>query len=176
VTTRNRGAVEKRAQRTPDGHTIGWMIEQQDGVVSAQVAEAAMRALPQWFGLEEPLRHYVQAARTLPTFIATENSAGVGFLTLKPQTPVASEIFALGVLREWHRHGIGRALVEAAVQFAQSQGVRLLQVKTLGPSHPSENYARTRVFYESLGFIPMEETTAFWGAANPCLILVKPLA
>jgi hypothetical protein len=48
-------------------------------------------------------------------------------------------------------------------------------VKTLGPSHPSEAFARTRRFYEALGFIPIEETTAFWGESNPCLILVKSL-
>jgi hypothetical protein len=47
-------------------------------------------------------------------------------------------------------------------------------VKALGPSHPSIN-ARTRSFYEALGFIALEETTAFWGEANPCLIMVKVL-
>jgi hypothetical protein len=48
-------------------------------------------------------------------------------------------------------------------------------VKTLGPSHPDVHYARTRSFYEALGFIGLEETTAFWGEANPCLIMVKAL-
>jgi hypothetical protein len=42
-------------------------------------------------------------------------------------------------------------------------------------SHPDVNYARTRSFYEALGFIGLEETTAFWGEANPCLIMVKVL-
>jgi GNAT superfamily N-acetyltransferase len=151
------------------------MIDRADGDVAAEVAEAVMRALPEWFGLEQPFRDYAQAARTLPTFVATENSAGVGFLTLKLQTSAAAEILAMGVLREWHRHRIGRALVEEAVRLARSQGIRLMQVKTLGASDPDEHYARTRVFYESLGFLPMEETTVFWGAENPCLILVKPL-
>jgi len=80
------------------------------------------------------------------------------------------------VLPDWHRRGIGRALVEEACRFALDQGVRLLQVKTLGPSHPSEQYARTRTFYETLGFIPLEETTSVWGAGNPCLILVRILS
>jgi GNAT superfamily N-acetyltransferase len=155
--------------------TIASVVELATGKLSAEVAEAVMRALPQWFGLEESLLDYVEAARTVPTFVANEDSAKVGFLTLKPQTAHAAEILAMGVLPEWHRRGLGRALVEAATQHALSDGARLLQVKTLGPSHPSENYAHTRAFYESLGFIPMEETTAFWGAANPCLVLVKPL-
>jgi len=80
------------------------------------------------------------------------------------------------VLPDWHRRGIGRALVEEACRFALDQGVRLLQVKTLGRSHPSEHYARTRTFYETLGFIPLEETTSVWGPGNPCLILVRILS
>lgn len=109
------------------------------------------------------------------TLLAREGSTDVGFLTLKPQTAAAFEILAMGVIPDRQRCGIGKALVEAALRYTLDGGARLLEVKTLGPSHPSENYARTRAFYESLGFIPMEETTAFWGDANPCLILVKPL-
>jgi GNAT superfamily N-acetyltransferase len=134
-----------------------------------------MRALPRWFGLEGPLRDYADAARRLPTLVAREGPACVGFLTLAQRTPEAAEILAMGVLPDRHRRGIGRRLVEAAAERAAAAGARLLQVKTLGPSHRSEHYARTRAFYEALGFIALEETTAFWGAENPCLIMVKPL-
>lgn len=57
---------------------------------------------------------------------------------------------------------------------AVRRGVRLLQVKTLGASHPDAGYARTRHFYERWGFLPLEET-ALWGEGTPCLIMVKPL-
>jgi hypothetical protein len=57
-----------------------------------------------------------------------------------------------------------------------AEGSRLLQVKTLGSAHPGLSYARTQSFYEALGFIAIEETTAIWGEANPCLIMVKTLA
>ena len=36
-------------------------------------------------------------------------------------------------------------------------------------------YKETRAFYSALGFTPLEETKAFWGKDNPCLIMVKPL-
>jgi len=50
-----------------------------------------------------------------------------------------------------------------------------MQVKTLGPSRPNEEYARTRAFYEVMGFRPLEEFPQFWDEKNPCLILVKRL-
>jgi GNAT superfamily N-acetyltransferase len=134
-----------------------------------------MRALPEWFGLEEPLLAYVDAARTLPTLIASVPSGDVGFLTIKHHTSDSAEIVAMGVLPDRHRQGVGRELLEAAAADVAASGGRLLQVKTLGPSHPSGNYARTRSFYEALDFIALEETDAFWGEANPCLIMVKVL-
>lgn len=126
-----------------------------DGDHASRVAEAVMRALPQWFGLEEPLRAYVEAARVLPTLVATVDGVDVGFLTIKEQTPEAAEILAMGVLPHCHRRGLGRGLVEEACRLTVSQDRHLLQVKTFGPTHPSPNYTRTRVFYEALGFVPL---------------------
>jgi GNAT superfamily N-acetyltransferase len=151
------------------------VIRHADGTTAADVAGRVLRELPQWFGIEQSVEEYVAAARQLPTFVATFEGEDVGFLTLKKHTADGAEVLALGVLPHLHRRGIGRKLVEAAASFARDDGVRLLQVKTLGPSHSSGNYARTRAFYASLGFMPLEETTAFWGEANPCLIMVKPL-
>jgi GNAT superfamily N-acetyltransferase len=147
-----------------------------DSERNRRVAEKVLRALPKWFGLEEPLLGYVEDAATELTFLATVDAEDVAFLTLKRHTPVAAEITAMGVLPNRHRTGIGRALVEAAAEKAQTEGARLLQVKTLGPSHPSEGYAATRRFYETCGFLPLEETDAYWGPANPCLVMVRILA
>jgi hypothetical protein len=49
------------------------------GEQGARVAEQVMRALPEWFGLEESLLEYVQAATRLPTLIASEGSLSVAF-------------------------------------------------------------------------------------------------
>jgi len=51
----------------------------------------------------------------------------------------------------------------------------MLQVKTLGPNKPHAGYERTRQFYTTVGFWPLEETD-LWGPDNPCLILVTNLA
>jgi GNAT superfamily N-acetyltransferase len=146
-----------------------------DGRRNRSAAEAILRALPEWFGLEEPLVAYVQEAAVLPTFIASNGAEDVGFLTLRPYETTAAEITAMGVRPDLHRNGYGRALVSAAVDYASAESRAILHVKTLGPSHPSAGYAQTRRFYESVGFIPIEETTAVWGDANPCLIMVKIL-
>ncbi len=48
-------------------------------------------------------------------------------------------------------------------------------MKTLGESHPDENYKKTREFYKAVGFYPLEEFTEIWGKENPYLLMAKTL-
>ena len=136
---------------------------------------AILRSLPNWFCRDEANAQYVRDLETLPAFVATVDGDLVGFLALIHHTDVSSEIHVLAVSPSRHRTGIGRALGDRAQSVTRGRSTKLLQVKTLGPSSPDPNYARTRAFYVALGFLPLEETTAFWGEDNPALILVKPL-
>ena len=111
----------------------------------------------------------------LPTFIALTGDSAAGFLSLKQHSPFAAELYVMGVLPAYHRRGLGRRLVEASERFLRQEGVEFFQVKTLSPSHPDEGYARTRLFYQALGFRPLEEFPTLWGEANPCLMMVKYL-
>jgi len=132
-----------------------------------------LRALPDWFGIPEAVDRYEREIDTLPTWLALDGEAVVGFLSLKQHYPHAAELYVMGVLPAWHRRGIGRRLAALAEAWLRDQGVEYWQVKTLGPSHPDEHYAATRAFYESLGFRPLEEFTQIWDEHNPCLILVR---
>ena len=100
--------------------------------------------------------------------------APVGVLLLQRHFQASAEIHLMAVARSWHRRGVGRALVRHAEKRLRDEGVRLLTVKTLGPSHPDQGYAITRRFYESVGFLPLEEIHGLW-PGNPCLIMVKAL-
>ena len=137
--------------------------------------ERILRALPEWFGIEESNRAYIRDLDTLPSYVAIADGEVVGFLSLKHHFPAKSEIYVLAVERSLHRQGVGRALVERAEAGLRAAGVALLQVKTLGPSHPDDAYRKTREFYAALGFLALEETTALWGPDNPSLIMVKVL-
>jgi ribosomal protein S18 acetylase RimI-like enzyme len=137
--------------------------------------ERLLRDLPEWFGIEQSIMSYVDAARTLPSTFALRDDEVVGVCVVRHHTPVAAEIEVLAVERTLHRQGIGQRLVQTIESRLREIGVALLQVKTRGPSGVSEEYERTRAFYESIGFLPLEERTDIWGTDNPCLILVKPL-
>jgi GNAT superfamily N-acetyltransferase len=141
------------------------------------VAAPILRALPDWFALEESNAEYVRAADECPTFVAEPDGGGegLGFVTVKPTSEQALEIVAMGVLPEHHRRGVGRALVERAAGYGRAQGFALLHVKTLAASDPDPGYAATRAFYAALGFVPLQELPQVWGPENPCLLMVRVL-
>ena len=137
----------------------------------SELCREILTALPDWFGIEEAVDAYVRDVAHLPTFSVGRD----GFLALKQHTDAAAEIYVMGVRPESRRRGLGTALLEAAEAYLRAREVEYLQVKTLGPSQPSEHYAETRSFYAARGFRPLEELTAIWGEANPCQIMVKQL-
>jgi GNAT superfamily N-acetyltransferase len=144
---------------------------------SADLATATRRlldALPDWFGIAEANDSYVESATRLPGYIAVTDGETIGLLLLARHFAESAEVHLIAVTPQRHRDGVGRALVAAAEADLRDDGCQLLQVKTLGPARPDAAYAKTRLFYLSTGFLPLEETTELWDE-NPCLIMVKPL-
>lgn len=139
------------------------------------LAEAVLRDLPDWFGIEEATLDYIAAAGRLPMLAAEADGTAIGFASLERATPAAIDVHAIGVLRAWHGRGAGRALIEAAAERARGEGCRLLTVKTLSAAHHDPFYAATRRFYESCGFLPVAELPELWGPDNPCLLMARVL-
>jgi GNAT superfamily N-acetyltransferase len=140
-----------------------------------EVCNTILRSLPEWFGIEQAIVDYVRAVELLPTFIAQVRGQVAGFVSLEFHNQYTSEIHVMGVCEEYHRHGIGRALVTHSENYSREKGAEYLMVKTLGPSRKNTEYDRTREFYLSVGFRPLQEFKTIWDEHNPCLILVKRL-
>lgn len=159
---------------SPSAAEIG-IVEPASG--KGAICESILRSLPDWFGIESSLVQYVADVEGLPMLVAT-GADGVpkGFLAWRVHFPGSAEIHVMGVAPDRHRRGIGTRLVAELEARLRREGGVLLQVKTVGPSRPCDAYARTRAFYESVGFRPLEEIPTLWDAANPCLIMVKALS
>jgi GNAT superfamily N-acetyltransferase len=139
-------------------------------VISARVdpalGEKILRSLPDWFGIESAIQQYVLDASVLPTFFFDS----AGFLTLRE-----NEIHVMAVSPEFHRAGVGRALLVYAETYLRQRGFSAICVKTISPARECAAYELTRKFYFSLGFTLKEELPLEWGAHNPCWLLEKRL-
>ena len=134
--------------------------------------ERVLRALPDWFGIEESNRAYLESLGRLPGAVAEVGGEIAGFIALEESNPLSFEIHVMGVEPVRHRKGIGRDLVRWARELAAGRGAHWLHVKTRGPLTPDPDYERTRLFYLAQGFEPLFESLALWGAENSALVLV----
>ncbi len=137
------------------------------------ICRQVLEALPHWFGIAESVDQYVADASKQLMFVAQDQSQLVGMITLQQHNSLNIEIAAMGVMPDHHRNGIGRQLVAAAEQFARQAGAKAMTVKTLSSRASDEGYAKTRAFYEGVGFQVFEEMPSLWDNDNPAVVLIK---
>lgn len=137
------------------------------------ISTAVLKSLPNWFGIPESTQEYIDKSIDFPFFVASDNSKTLGFISLKENNQYTAEIFVMGVIPDFHKQGIGKALVNKVVEYAKKNNYEFLQVKTLDETHPDIYYLGTRKFYLSVGFKPLECLPELWGKENPCLIMIR---
>lgn len=138
------------------------------------IAREILEALHDWFEVDESREQYIAESADEPFFAAIENDRPVGFLCLKQTGKETVELAVMGVLRDYHRKGLGIQLFEAAKASAAKQGYSFMQVKTVQMGY-YEDYDRTNKFYLSLGFKEFEVIECIWGKENPCQIYVMDI-
>lgn len=100
-----------------------------------------------------------------------ENEKAVGFLYLKQTGKDTIDLAIKGVLKEYHRKGIGKSLFECAKKAAKENGYSFIQVKTIQMGK-YEDYDNINRFYIFLLFKEFEIFPTLWDEWNPCQIYV----
>lgn len=135
------------------------------------IVRKILEALPDWFAMEEGREQYIKESVEQICIGAVKDTEYVGFLCLKETGKDTLELAVMGVLKEYHRQGIGREMFMMAKKIAREKGYSFLQVKTVQMGK-YKDYDDTNRFYISLGFKEFEVFPTFWDEANPCQIYV----
>lgn len=138
------------------------------------IARFILESLPDWFGIPEAREEYIGKSASRPFFAAFDGERAIGFLCLAETGKDTAELCVMGVLKEYHRHGVGKALFTTAKRRAKELGYSFLQVKTVQMGKYPE-YDATNRFYLALGFCEFEVFPTLWNEWNPCQIYVMSL-
>ena len=139
-----------------------------------KIARHILEALTDWFEISKSREEYIEKSTGKLFFAAIESTTPIGFLYLKETSKDTVELYVMGVLKEYHRHGIGRSLFELAKNVVSAKGYSFIQVKTV-QTGKYEEYDKTNKFYINLGFKEFEVFPTLWDENNPCQIYVMAL-
>lgn len=138
------------------------------------ISREILEALPEWFGIDSAREEYIHESVEKPFFCAFEDDKPIGFLYLKQTGKETVELAVMGVVKEHHRKGVGRAIFEEARREAVRLGYSFIQVKTVQMGRYKE-YDETNLFYLSLGFKELEVFPTLWDEWNPCQIYIMAI-
>lgn len=151
------------------------MIEEiKDKQSKRHIARSILEALTDWFEITESREQYIKDCGEQIFVVAKEAEKEIGFICLKETGKDTVEVAVMGVLKEYHRHGIGKELIKAAKDIAVEKEYSFLQVKTVQMGF-YENYDKTNLFYCNVGFKEFEVFPMLWDENNPCQIYVMAL-
>ena len=150
------------------------IIQVENNKEKEMISRTILEALPDWFGLPEAREEYIVNSVNQQFFDAVKEEKTIGFLCLKQKGKDTVEVSVMGVLKEFHRHGIGRKLFMKAREKAIKDGFSFIQVKTVQMGQ-YDNYDNTNKFYISLGFKEFEIFPTLWDEWNPCQVYVMAL-
>ena len=139
-----------------------------------EISRLILESLPEWFGIKESREDYIKDSIDEDMIVAYDNEKPIGFICLKETGKDTIELVVMGLLKDYHRKGIGKKLFEDAKDFAKDKGYSFVQVKTVQMGHYKE-YDDTNMFYLSLGFKELEVFPTLWDENNPCQIYVMAI-
>ena len=138
--------------------------EIKDSHQKAAIVREVLHDLPEWFGLPESTKEYIENSKRLRLCAAFSNEQVIGCIVSK---------YVMGVKKAFHKMGIGRQLFEV-FENELKRTYKYIQVKTVDEGHYPE-YDQTILFYEKMGFSKLEVFPQMWDPWNPCLIMIKKI-
>jgi ribosomal-protein-alanine N-acetyltransferase len=102
------------------------------------------------------------------TWVAEEGNDVVGFLIANRRSDQrVAHIVTIDVLEPWRRRGVGRALMDAAEEWARQQRLQAVALET------AEHNATAQKFYAARGYVKYEKLEHYYTDGAAAWVMVK---
>ena len=146
-----------------------------DNNLKQVIYEDVLKDLPEWFGIEESTRHYIDKVVKYKFMALYVGEHAVGFYSLREENKDVLDMYVLGIKKQYHGRGLGSTLQDFVNDYAKTHGYSYVMVLTLSEKHSDKGYALTRDFYHKNGFIDIYQSDKIWDKSNPTQIMIKKL-
>jgi GNAT superfamily N-acetyltransferase len=138
--------------------------------------QAIVRSLPNYFTDDVPdkIGHGLEAH---DGWAVTDGGIVVGFTIVERRSSQVAELLWMAVEDDRRHRGFGTFLLNFVLRALASEGVELIEAKTLDRSANYEPYRATRAFWEGHGFVHIDTIDPLpgWQPGNPAAIYVRSL-
>lgn len=150
------------------------IIEIKDKEDKEKIGRLVLDDLSDWFGISESRQMYIQESLDKVFLAVFVDDSPVGFLVMKETSKYCAEIFVMGLMKKYHRLGLGSLLIKVFEDLARSLSFSYAQVKTVKRGI-YEDYDKTNDFYKAMGYKELECFPSLWDENNPCQLYIKYL-
>lgn len=147
--------------------------EIKDNTLKREITRKVLRDLPEWFGIEESTKEYIEKVVEYPFIVAYVDNEAVGFYSLREENKDVLDMYVLGVLRKCHNKGVGTRLQEYVNDYARVKKYKYMMVITLAKKANNYEYSLTRKFYLKMGFNDFYQNDKIFDSFNPAQILIR---
>ena len=103
------------------------------------------------------------------TWVAESGGDTVGFLITCPESQGAVHIVTIDVVASARRQGVGRALMDAAENWARAQKAKAIYLET------AEDNLIAQRFYEARGYYRVEKVEGYYSNGQAAWVMTKGL-
>jgi GNAT superfamily N-acetyltransferase len=142
----------------------------------APAVTAIIRGLPDYFTDDVPAKAERDAA-SHEAWVISDSGAVAGFAIAARKSPAGAEILWIAVDAARRGHGHGTELLGHILDHLATNGISVVEAKTLDRSSGYRPYEATRAFWERNGFVHVDTIDPLpgWEPGNPAAIYVAAL-
>ena len=114
------------------------------------------------------LENFITGRRSR-TWVAEDGQETIGFLVAAREPERTGHIITIDVVERWRRRGVGRALMDAADEWAESEGLVLIYLETAVDNTAAQS------FYGRRGYAKFREIENYYGNGAAAWVMAKRL-
>ena len=145
----------------------------EDGKKKADVTRRVLTDLSEWFTSRADIEKSAMMSMDHPMYAAYLGDEILGFSVVKAHNEKIADVYKIGIVKDYHRNGIGKVLLSAAEDYAREHGFDYIMVRLPAAPKKGSPLEGTCGFFADCGYMPFDRFRELKNELDQKLCLAK---